>query len=466
MIVRNEEHNLGDCLASVADLVDEVVVVDTGSTDRTRDVAQQYGGRVFEFPWVDDFSAARNCALQNATGDWIFWMDADDRLNPANRTLFQRLKDQLPDGNYAYMMKQRSPPDHELGSPLVVDHVRLFRRQPNVAWRYRLHEQILPLLKEAKAKLVVTDLVVEHLGYRESGLRRRKLDRNLRILLLEHQEQPEDAFILFNLAGTYLDLGDQEQAIPFLHQCIEKAPRGASFLPKAYVLLVQNHRTANRLDDAAQGCEIARQLFPKNPELLFEEGLLHQARNNPIAAQRSFETILRLPRGAQFVGTDEGIFGHLTRHHLAIALRDQRQLLAAEEQWRLVTEQAPHYAPGWLALVEVLLQQQRFADAEILVGRSQAAPQAPLITPVLAARLQLARKEVAAAIDTLESALAAAPGNHWVRLFLCDIMNRHGVDPGRIEKHLQQILSMDAGHREAKARLADLLKRTQATPAK
>src|SRR5579863_6345186 len=80
MIVRNEEKNLAACLRSVADLMDEIVVVDTGSTDRTRDVARRFRARVVDFPWIDNFAAARNESLRHATGNWIFWLDADERL--------------------------------------------------------------------------------------------------------------------------------------------------------------------------------------------------------------------------------------------------------------------------------------------------------------------------------------------------------------------------------------------------
>lgn len=84
MIVRNEEQTLGPCLASVRDLADEIVIVDTGSTDRTRELARAAGARVFDFPWVDDFAAARNESLRHATGSWILWLDADDRLDERN----------------------------------------------------------------------------------------------------------------------------------------------------------------------------------------------------------------------------------------------------------------------------------------------------------------------------------------------------------------------------------------------
>ena len=84
MIVRNEGHQLADCLSPVAELFDEIVVVDTGSRDDTREVARRFTGNVFNFPWCDHFSAARNESLRHADGEWIFWLDADDRISPEN----------------------------------------------------------------------------------------------------------------------------------------------------------------------------------------------------------------------------------------------------------------------------------------------------------------------------------------------------------------------------------------------
>ena len=91
MIVRNEESNISNCLSSVAGLFDEIVVVDTGSKDRTREIAREFGARVFDFVWVDDFAAARNAALARATGDYAFWLDADDVIDPPEREKLQAL---------------------------------------------------------------------------------------------------------------------------------------------------------------------------------------------------------------------------------------------------------------------------------------------------------------------------------------------------------------------------------------
>jgi glycosyltransferase involved in cell wall biosynthesis len=95
MIVKNEQDNLPKCLASVEGIFDEIVVVDTGSNDRTKEIAREFGANVFDFPWIDDFAAARNEALSHATGDYAFWLDADDVVEPEQREKLVALLDGL-----------------------------------------------------------------------------------------------------------------------------------------------------------------------------------------------------------------------------------------------------------------------------------------------------------------------------------------------------------------------------------
>src|SRR5439155_13065719 len=96
LMVRNEEQKLVACLQSAADLVDEVIVVDTGSMDGTRELATKLGARVVEFPWCDDFAAARNECIRHARGDFIFWMDADESIDSSNREKLRLLFNSLP----------------------------------------------------------------------------------------------------------------------------------------------------------------------------------------------------------------------------------------------------------------------------------------------------------------------------------------------------------------------------------
>ncbi len=96
LIVRNEEYDLPTCLQSIAGIADEIIVVDTGSTDRTKEVAAGFKAKVFDFPWVDDFAAARNESIRHATGEWVFWMDADERVDASNYRKIKALFDNLP----------------------------------------------------------------------------------------------------------------------------------------------------------------------------------------------------------------------------------------------------------------------------------------------------------------------------------------------------------------------------------
>ena len=148
MIVRDEEKNLPHCLESVRGMFDEIVVVDTGSTDRTKEIARAFGAKVFDFAWVDNFAAARNEALSHATGDYAFWLDADDVVEPGELEKLRALLRRLRAGDEAaYVVRCACDPGPDgTGGETVVDHVRLFPLRDDVRWTYRVHEQILPAL--------------------------------------------------------------------------------------------------------------------------------------------------------------------------------------------------------------------------------------------------------------------------------------------------------------------------------
>src|SRR4051794_35424546 len=182
MIVRDEEQNLADCLRPVAELFDEIVIVDTGSRDATRQVARQFTDRVVEFTWCEDFSAARNESLKHATGDWIFWLDADDRVRPEQVAPLRDLIAQLDHRPRALMMEILVPPSGPNEEAQLVSHARLFRRHPKLHWRGRVHEQLDPVFETLGYERVFTDVQIEHVGYLDRAQTERKLRRKLRLL--------------------------------------------------------------------------------------------------------------------------------------------------------------------------------------------------------------------------------------------------------------------------------------------
>src|ERR1700729_4173828 len=129
IIARNEAANLAACLGPLTAIVSEVIVVDTGSTDDTRAIALASGARVLEFPWCDDFAAARNESLRHATGEWVLWMDADDRMDEVNTSRLAKLIGGLGTERVAYLMScvNMASDGHPTSE---AQQVRLFPRAP------------------------------------------------------------------------------------------------------------------------------------------------------------------------------------------------------------------------------------------------------------------------------------------------------------------------------------------------
>jgi len=142
MIVRNEERNLPDRLTPIAPLFDEIIIVDTGSTDQTRKIALQFTEKLTDFPWCDDFSAARNESLRTGPGDWIFWLDADDRIPPLQVRSLKTLLKGLRHHKQAYRITTVCALQFECDGAQRITHFRLFRRDPAIQWRGRVHETV------------------------------------------------------------------------------------------------------------------------------------------------------------------------------------------------------------------------------------------------------------------------------------------------------------------------------------
>jgi tetratricopeptide (TPR) repeat protein len=214
MIVRDEENNLKEGLAPVAALFDEIVVVDTGSSDGTVEAAERLGACVVHHPWNDDFAEARNVALRNSSGSWIFWLDADDRIEPrAVNTLRKFIARGIPCGAFF-------PLESALGdSGSVVQNytLRLFPNRPGIAWTGAVHEQIAGSLRASGIELVnCPDFRIRHVGYEKKGEALRKNLRNLNLLAREIAARPEDPYVMFALAQAFLFCGQVQHAARWL----------------------------------------------------------------------------------------------------------------------------------------------------------------------------------------------------------------------------------------------------------
>lgn len=219
LIVRNEQANLPDCLVSAMGVADEIVVVDTGSTDDTVDVAAAYGAKIGVFEWCDDFAAARNASLELATGTWALWIDADERLSARSNTAFLSAMIRphfggytIPIINYLSEDLQRDKLEHR--------PCRLFQLRSEIRFEGKIHEQIAPSIERLGLPIAQLEGVhIEHYGYLKSQVTHRdKLERTISMLTSELKENPDDAFQLFNLGNAYFTEGNYAQAITAFQQ--------------------------------------------------------------------------------------------------------------------------------------------------------------------------------------------------------------------------------------------------------
>lgn len=218
MIVKNEGKYLRGCLESVKGVVDEIVIVDTGSTDKTVEIAREYGAKIYYYEWSKDFSAARNFALEKCTYEWILYLDADERLMPQSREEVKRIGKQ--NNNCAYYCFITNNEEANNQSTLMA-YVRYFPNIKDIKFTGKVHEQIVPALMQKNIKLIKSNIQIEHLGYdiTKDDLKQ-KAARNLELLLKDYKKNVT-SYNEYQIAQTYGMLEDKEKAVEYFKKAIQ-----------------------------------------------------------------------------------------------------------------------------------------------------------------------------------------------------------------------------------------------------
>jgi tetratricopeptide (TPR) repeat protein len=284
MIVRDEEEMLPRTLEAIRPAVDEIIVVDTGSQDRTIEIAKSFGATVIEREWTGSFSDARNVSLEAATGDWFLYLDADEVLVPEDAEKLRELAGQTWREAF-YLHETNFTGTEEVGLSVVHSALRLFRNRPEYRFVGRLHEQIAVHLPAYLPERVVQSAVrVNHYGYlgvvRES---KDKARRNIDLLLQQQEEGATNSFFHYNLGSEYLALGDVDKALPEFekaHALIDQAGTVAhEYVPSLTSRTVKALRTAGRYEESQRRADQGLERFPGFTDLVYEQGITAIAMN-------------------------------------------------------------------------------------------------------------------------------------------------------------------------------------------
>lgn len=226
MIAKNEEKNIERALSWGKSVMWEQIVVDTGSTDRTVLLAEQMGAKVVSFPWIDDFAAAKNYAIEQAQGDWIAFLDADEYMTSEDAGKLKIFLDRLPPDTYDGISTGWQQLDENGKIFSSGTQIRIFRNRPDIRYRRRIHEQ----LESVSGRVLsigdaVQELSIFHTGYQGKDFEEKKRSgRNRRLIRKELEEHPDDYEMLGYLGDEeYVD-GDMDKAREYYSRAIAAMP--------------------------------------------------------------------------------------------------------------------------------------------------------------------------------------------------------------------------------------------------
>ncbi|CQR71212.1 SPBc2 prophage-derived glycosyltransferase SunS [Sporomusa ovata DSM 2662] len=278
LIVKNEEHCLGDCLNSIKEWVDQIVVVDTGSTDNTVQVARQYDAQIEYFLWKDDFAAARNYSLQFAEGDWILVLDADERIE-GDLTILSDLVAKDYEGYYLTVKSSLGTEKIEVEDYVV----RLFRNGRGYKFIGAIHEQIAGSIKERKGQdaLAFSGIIVSHRGYEpEEILRKQKMVRNSQIIKTQLARRQDDTFMLYSLGTELIQQEKYGEACKVLMKALRHMSGGEGYFREVILLVLMASLKNGAYIETEDLFVKSLAMMPADRDILFLAGLRQAALGN------------------------------------------------------------------------------------------------------------------------------------------------------------------------------------------
>lgn len=266
MIVKDEEKMLERTLPTLSKGVDEIILVDTGSTDNTVKVAERFGAKIYYFPWRDDFSAARNESLKHATGDWILWIDADEFMTEETLAALRKVLEQSDQD--AYFLPIYECKLGETEGSVFYFRLKVFRNHKGFRFERAFNEEVYTAQGElVKTTNFLPEVRISHWGRSLSPERTKsKKARNFKILAKVIKENPKDPFYHFLLANNYLDVKSFRLALYEYSQVVELDPSGplaaTALIRKARILINQQ-----KYEEAYACLKDAAKIEPWNAEI-------------------------------------------------------------------------------------------------------------------------------------------------------------------------------------------------------
>jgi tetratricopeptide (TPR) repeat protein len=451
MIVKDEERFIEMCLRSVAAHVDEICIVDTGSTDRTLEIAARFGARVVHRPWRDDFAWARNEALKMATKRWILVLDADEELDAVSHEVLRTMRTVPAALSGIWLRCQNLSDDYKGTGASSHALVRFFPNNARLRYKSAVHEYIT--LDELATGIDAKNspLSITHHGYlSEIVALRQKSQRNLVLVKAAAKNDPEESFNWYNLGTTSILCGDNDGAIEAFEKMrliIADTPRG--FQPNALTQLAELYSFRGEYERAIECVKEALRYAPRFANAHFALGKALGFAGRPLEARAAFQECIADDAYAalQFVVDDE-VSTWKAQSEIGSSYGNAGDNLTALEWFDRALVNRPLVVPVRLNRARALEGLERYADAAAVL--KALADEEPGDTySVIYINFLLRRNEITAAVEAIEAALAATTPRMQASL-LCvaaKLAERSGIGDARA--YLERAVAAHAGAAEA-----------------
>lgn len=346
MIVKNEEQQLSRALSSIPSGC-EIVVVDTGSSDRTIEIAMEFGASVHQYKWDDHFANARNASIMHATGEYIFIMDADEQISEDWKLAIQKHLELFPDQASTALI-------HNITEGELTAHhsVRLFPNNGKYEFRGNVHEQLF--CGDEPAKAIRSAIRINHYGYsQEQYTSKGKFERYVHLYNQALAQNPEDGYMLYQLGKLYYSLKRYTEAYEPLASAVLLQQFDRFYYPP---LLVMFGYTLKELNNSEQAYELLvpmLSMYPKFPDLPFQLGVLAMEAGRIDQIAPHFERALAIGETDGYT-TVIGCGSYRAAHNLGVYYEITGRTKEAREYYAFAAER--HFEPSLQRLAELSIK--------------------------------------------------------------------------------------------------------------
>lgn len=365
LITKDEEKNIARCINSVKDIVDEIVVVDTGSKDKTVEIAKSFGEKVkvINAKWEDDFSKARNIAIENASSDWILFLDADEEIKKED---VGKIRPLLSDDTVeAYILKFVNYAGTNSSNGLTEIHynLRLFRNNGKLKYIYPVHENLRNIEENRVPVFKNADVTILHYGYlSETRIEKNKTERYIKLISKYLEEHPDDKFQHGNLAVEYFNAGNYNKALKHLLIATKGMDVNSYAATRLLRYLISTYSALKDYDTALRIINDAKAYYVDVPDFKFLEGMIYIDQKRYKKAIETFKECLSMGEYNGIFITMGGTGSYRAKYMIALCYEKLNKLNDAVKEYMEILKEHPKYQEVFIRVFDMFVRNEKPED--------------------------------------------------------------------------------------------------------